>query len=504
MITDKSKQEVARAAVGGCYAEVVQELKLLYDRLRLVYEHHIQRFDELGEIPDTFAGLKHFRDEFKTSIQDLKANGGWTVGQLATGLKIRGLRGMTREKWNDKVSTMTKPLLRKTSSKFLNTRLASKESETLAKCHPYGDSSSTKMQQPKKPKDKKLLHITHSNSSTSHCNVCQQSHYTYKCPTLLSQTVDQRSETVKHKRQCFNYLSTDHSVYACQSKKSCRECNRRHNSLLHRPAISHSASSVINAGSSTSGSTSASGNNERTTRVTHKDKRNDRLVHTALASVASDKMSYTWRILIDRGSEVTLISRRFANTLKAKMHKHHTNLSVGGEFPLESGMVVDLTLSCPRKYSTRQITIQAYIVDKVCKDLQEQDTSQIRRMDFIQGQQLADPLMVESGQVDLLLDIADCYRCYLTNMASSANGEFKAFETIFGWIVGGGTPSTLNEEAVCRRVEKHEETADEICERLWKMDQIAGEEEQLTNDDQKTLDQFDSTTTREDDGGVVV
>ena len=77
--------------------------------------------------------------------------------------------------------------------------------------------------------------------------------------------------------------------------------------------------------------------------MTHKDKRNNHLVHTALASV-------------DSGSEATLISRRFANSLKAKMHKHHTNLSVGGEFPLESDMVVDLTLSCPRKYSTRQIT----------------------------------------------------------------------------------------------------------------------------------------------------
>ncbi len=108
-------------------------------------------------------------------------------------------------------------------------------------------------------------------------------------------------------------------------------------------------------------------------------------------------MSYTRRILIDSGSEATLISRRFANTLKAKMHKHHTNLSVGGEFPLESDMVVDLTLFCPRKYSTKEITIQAYVVDKVCKDLQGQDTSQIRRMDFIQGKQLADPLMGEPG-----------------------------------------------------------------------------------------------------------
>ena len=81
-------------------------------------------------------------------------------------------------------------------------------------------------------------------------------------------------------------------------------------------------------------------------------------------------------------------------------------------------------------------------------------------------------------------------------MASSANGELKAFETIFSWIVGGGTLSTLNEEAVCRRTR--------ICKRLWKMDQIPGDEEQLTSDDQKTLDQIRSTTTRGEDGRMVV
>ncbi len=189
----------------------------------------------------------------------------------------------------------------------------------------------------------------------------------------------------------------------------------------------------------------------------HKDHRNNCLVHTALASIASDKMTYTRRILIDSGSEATLISRRFTNTLKAKMHKHHTNLSVRGEFPLESDMVVDLTLKptlwtrCARIYKDRT-------------------HAKSDKWIFIQGKQLADRLMGESGQVDLLLDIADSYRCYLINMASSASGELKAFETIFGWIVGGGTPSTPSEEAVCRRIEKHQETADEICERLWKID----------------------------------
>ena len=66
---------------------------------------------------------------------------------------------------------------------------------------------------------------------------------------------------------------------------------------------------------------------------------------------------------------------------------------------------------------------EAYIVYMVCKDLQEQGTSQIRRMDFIQEKQLADPLTGESGQVDMLLDIADSYRCYLTNMARTVNSK---------------------------------------------------------------------------------
>jgi len=46
-------------------------------------------------------------------------------------------------------------------------------------------------------------------------------------------------------------------------------------------------------------------------------------------------------------------------------------------------------------------------------------------MDIIQGKQLADPLVGEPVQVDILLDIADSYRCYLTNLASSANGELS-------------------------------------------------------------------------------
>ncbi len=124
----------------------------------------------LDDIPDTFEGLKHFRDEFKTSIQGLKANGGWTAGQLATGLKIRGLKGMTRERWNDKITTMTMPPTDEDFIEFLEARTASKESESLAKYNPYNDSSSVKGQL-QKAKDKKMLRVSQSHSNSS--NVLQ-------------------------------------------------------------------------------------------------------------------------------------------------------------------------------------------------------------------------------------------------------------------------------------------------------------------------------------------
>jgi len=105
--------------------------------------------------------------------------------------------------------------------------------------------------------------------------------------------VDQRSETAKHKILCFNCLGTDHSVYFCPSKKSCRKCNRCHNSLLNKYPSNHS---TITTTSCTLGLTSASRNNERSTRVMRKDNRNNCPVHTALASITSEKMSYSWII----------------------------------------------------------------------------------------------------------------------------------------------------------------------------------------------------------------
>ena len=46
-------------------------------------------------------------------------------------------------------------------------------------------------------------------------------------------TETERYESVKQKHVCFNYLSYEHDVRSCPSKKTCKECWRKHYSMLH-------------------------------------------------------------------------------------------------------------------------------------------------------------------------------------------------------------------------------------------------------------------------------
>ena len=76
-----------RASVSGHYDDVVAALKRNYDWSRIVFRHHLKRLEALEQVPDTYSGIKNFRDEFETHVQVLKAIDGWMAGQIITGLK---------------------------------------------------------------------------------------------------------------------------------------------------------------------------------------------------------------------------------------------------------------------------------------------------------------------------------------------------------------------------------------------------------------------------------
>ena len=65
------------------------------------------------------------------------------------------------------------------------------------------------------------------------CTLCQGKHRLCNCDTFKGKTVEQRSEFVKGSNLCFNCLQVGHRVKYCLFKQNCRECGKRHNTLLH-------------------------------------------------------------------------------------------------------------------------------------------------------------------------------------------------------------------------------------------------------------------------------
>ena len=79
------------------------------------------------------------------------------------------------------------------------------------------------------------------------CGICQHLHITFKCPDLKAQTVCQRQSTVRSKQLCFNCLGPDHTCAQCTSKKLCKECHKKHHTLLHLPAVVTTPSNAASA-----------------------------------------------------------------------------------------------------------------------------------------------------------------------------------------------------------------------------------------------------------------
>ena len=64
------------------------------------------------------------------------------------------------------------------------------------------------------------------------CILCNQVHRLFKCPLFLKEDPQQRLQIVKTHHHCTNCLS-NHKFSKCQSRFSCRYCNKWHRTLLH-------------------------------------------------------------------------------------------------------------------------------------------------------------------------------------------------------------------------------------------------------------------------------
>lgn len=65
------------------------------------------------------------------------------------------------------------------------------------------------------------------------CPLCNSQHALVKCSKFLKSSVDERSEFIRSKSLCFGCFKSGHVSSGCRNRSTCKECGRRHHTLLH-------------------------------------------------------------------------------------------------------------------------------------------------------------------------------------------------------------------------------------------------------------------------------
>lgn len=258
------------------------------------------------------------------------------------------------------------------------------------------------------------------------CPVCRANHPVFQCTKFKEMTVSERSAFVRKKGLCYNCLSERHTVGACQAG-GCRQCQRKHNTLLHQT----NSGSNLNPQAPVFNATSI--------------QISEVVLATALAQVRDQ--SQEWRdvrTFIDGGSQMNFITRRLADILGLEITPYKAHIS--GLSNSQVTKVQGITKICLRSRNTDfQMEFQVGVINKIAtlptKKLPPINPSEI------QGITLADPLYHQPAPVEILLGAAAAFS--IPTQRSRMEGGYPKYlhKTALGWLIAGDLPSSQQTES---------------------------------------------------------
>ena len=380
------------------------------------------------------------------------------------------------------------------------------DESTLGKSPAVKSSAPPRQQysQPRRPAKTTTFHL---NEQQSGCKVCGDfyHHFLYQCPDFKGQTVDQRQATVQRLKMCTNCLGSDHAARNCPSRRSCRVCARRHNTLLHRnktpPSQQHTSPAVPPTQQpATLVSTMDSVCNTVSSSTAM-------ILGTCVAVIESKGRQQKTRALMDNGSCLTFVTSRLVSSLK--MHKISEPIAVTGFQQTATSLSkfeVNFHLRIPSGTVTTFIPIQAVVVDVITGDLPSSSLTAVRQDPYLDGLQLADPGFDKPGRIDLLLGVNVLPRVMLEGIVHSSDYSMNATRSVYGWVVTGTCKSSVQvpRSHLCLKTTPLDQQTQDLLTRFWQVEDVSSSSTIRTEEEQAALEHFNSTHSRQAVGRYVV
>lgn len=240
-----SLKAIPRTSAG--YELAIDTLKRRFGRTAPVINMRLTELVEMKPLPDdcSTGDLRKMLDVMSVHVRSLLSlglseTGGaeWIGPILVARLPLR-----VRMRWEEltlcSTSALTKGLC-KDLKEFLEffTHMVEVEeaSRSVSTRQSKNEKPSVDKRDPTRSRSRAVLSSSFSTHvRTEKCPVCESTDHTYagKCNDFLKSSLEDRRKMCQRHSLCFNCLSSNHLCSLCPSVSRCRECNRKHHTLLH-------------------------------------------------------------------------------------------------------------------------------------------------------------------------------------------------------------------------------------------------------------------------------
>ncbi|XP_049287533.1 uncharacterized protein LOC125766003 [Anopheles funestus] len=454
-----------------------------FENSRLIVEKHIAGLLQLKHVPKQSAKeLRTLAESCKSHVDGLvfmKQSIDSTSNLIITNLLTSCLDVETRKTWESSLEHGKFPDLYKTLD-FIH-----RQCEVLESC--------TSQEKPSRKMVSTNALTTTTPAST--CVVCNEDHPLQRCPKFLALSVADKVAKVRSLKRCFNCLCTGHNVIQCPSKRSCRVCNRRHHSLLHkeesRPASALAPRVDVQPPPSSEASTTS-----LTTAVP-----STVLLPTVLLNITDrGGISHPARALLDSGSQSNFITERMAQLLDLPRKLINLPLAgIGGSTGSNVRHSVKTTIYS--RCSSYTSSIELLVLPKLSVDMPTHELN-ISHWKVPETCILADPFFNRPGTIDVILGTRHFFEVLRIGRLSLGDNMPTLQETEFGWIVSGSATIAEPSSPVMCTIALHTNQLGDLMKQAFAIEDLSNTPS-CSREERASEVQLAITSTRDDDRYVV-
>ena len=322
------------------------------------------------------------------------------------------------------------------------------------------------------------------------CGFCSKAHYISSCDEFTKLSFKERQQKVLNLHLCYNCLSSRHSSKECRSGFTCKTCNERHHSLLHRDR-----SELSPVAGSFKPSTSL---------VTQHHPKIQKQVFLATAIVDVYDKHYRLhqcRVLLDSASHSNFMSERMRQILGIRTK--NSNIEVSGFNLNKTSIKHSVTTTVKSRSSEFTAQLEFLVIPTITSSLPE-TTIDVTDWKIPDGITLADPQFNIKGKIDMLIGAEIFLEVIRQEQLKISPSHPILQNTAFGWIISGQLTNEVNKPTTSHCHLNIMDNLDDKLQRFWELEKCNYVYDNMTVDERKCEEHYVNSVKRNTSGRYIV